>query len=419
METSQKPREQESDTDTGAGSRGPHAPVFVYQGLTYRDLQRAVFLTFGLLILYQLAAPLTTLLLFFLLVFILSAVLNPIVARLQERGVPRILSAVGLAALLLTILGLLGWLAVPPLLDEVGQLFASSPEKLEALQRYYTDFTTRYPALGDYVPSPDQLAAQLQPTITRLVGQVGRYTVNVVVGVLSLFILMVLVIYTVAHPGPLVTGLLSATPERYRPRMESALRRIMEQLKNWAFGSLVLGVIIGLMTGIGLGVLGAATGHKIPYILLFSVIAGIGEMIPNLGPILSAVPPVLIAFTIDPMLGLYVLLLFVLIQQVENNLIVPLVMGQSLNLHPISVTFMVLVMGALFGLLGAIIAVPVCAIVKVCWEEFYVIPKNTDMDALQEIADDIVTQYPRAGIGHPAAEHPGDSAVADELKDDV
>ena len=114
-------------------------------------------------------------------------------------------------------------------------------------------------------------------------------------------------------------------------------------------------------------------------------------MIPNIGPVLSALPPLLITLAIDPMLAVYVLVLYIVIQQLENNLIVPLVMGQSLNLHPLSVTFTVLVMGALFGLLGAILAVPLCAVIKVCWEEFYLIPRGTDTTALQTLAGDIVS----------------------------
>src|SRR5688572_28187577 len=156
---------------------------------------------------------------------------------------------------------------------------------------------------------------------------------NVAVGILSLFLLLVLVVFTVAHPTPLIAGLLAAMPRDQRDRMGIALRRILSQLQNWARGSLILGVIIGLATVAGLFILGKVTGKPIPYLLMFSLLAGVGELIPNIGPVVSAIPPVLVALTIDPMLGLYVLLLFLAIQQLENNFIVPWVMGQSLNLH--------------------------------------------------------------------------------------
>ncbi|MBM3457082.1 MAG: AI-2E family transporter [Armatimonadetes bacterium] len=363
--------------------------------LTYRDLQRAIFLGAGLFVLWHLAEPLTTLLLFFLLVFILSAALNPAVARLERRGLPRVGSAVGIALLFLLLLCLLGVLVFPPLVDEVGKFVSGLDARKGALQEYYQNLLQRYPRLAAQLPDPGEAMKNLTPTLGRLVGQVGRYTANLVVGVASLFLLLVLVIYTVAHPAPLVAGLLGAAPEEYRDRAERALRRSLIQLQNWAFGSLLLGLIVGVMTALGLWLLGLATGRPFPYLLLFSLIAGIGELIPNLGPILSAVPPALIAFSLDPLLGLWVVLLFILIQQLENNLIVPMVMGQSLNLHPLSVTFMVLVMGSLFGLLGAILAVPVCAILKVCWEEFYLIPSGVNVEELQEAAERIVGAGPR------------------------
>lgn len=359
-------------------------------GLTYRDLQRAILFAWAVFILYKAAAPAGTLLLLFLLVFILAAVLNPVVVWLQKRGVPRVAGAVLLVAGVMAALALVGTLAVPPLLDELGNFFANLGGKQERLLKYYQDLSARYPQLAEMLPEPGALMADLTPRVTAFLGQVGQYTINLLVGLFSLLVVLVLVIFTLANPTPLVTGFLSAVPTRHRERTQSALRHIMVQLKNWGFGSLVLGVIIGLMTGIGLWTLGKLTGHHFPYVLLFSVIAGIGELIPNIGPVLSAIPPALVALTIDPILGLWVLVLFIVIQQLENNLIVPVVMGQSLNLHPLSVTFTVLIMGALFGLLGAILAVPVCAITKVCWQEFYLGPRNTDTAALSVIAEQLV-----------------------------
>jgi predicted PurR-regulated permease PerM len=237
--------------------------------------------------------------------------------------------------------------------------------------------------------------------------------------VVSGFVLLVLVIFSVANPGPLIAGMLAAVPERYRPRTVTALRRVLYQLKNWAIGSLVLGLIIGCMTAIGLWGLGRLTSHPFPYILLFSLIAGIGEMIPTIGPIVSAVPPALVAFTIDPILGLWVILLFVLIQQLENNLIVPVVMGHSLDFHPVSIIFAVLVMGSLFGLFGAVLAMPVAAIVKVCWEEFYLVPRKTDTEALEALAEDIVlngaTEPAEAGNPPTPVDPEVESADAEEV----
>src|SRR5205823_13721479 len=133
-----------------------------------------------------------------------------------------------------------------------------------------------------------------------------------------------------------------------------------------------------------------ATGHPFPGILTFSVIAGAGELVPTIGPILAGLPPVLMALSIHPMLAVWVVLLFLVIHQIENNLLVPLVMGHTLRIHPVSIAFSILMMSMLFGLLGIVLATPVCAIAKVCWEEFYLKPVDADPADLEEQAARIV-----------------------------
>jgi putative permease len=357
----------------------------VLPGGIYPDLRRAIFLAATLYLLYQLAAPISAILLLFLFAFILAAVLNPVAARLQSWGVPRMLSAVGLVLLALAGLALIGWLAVPPLLSELGSALGQFTNLEARLTAYYQDLLQRYPWLADQLPPPGELVRDLTPRLASLVGHIGRYGVNLIVGVVSLVVLLVLVIYIVGKPDPLVAGLLAATPELHRRRVETTLRQIMDQLQQWALGSAFVGLIVGVITGLGLHLLG------VPYALLFGVLAAIGELIPNLGPILASFPPVLLALTIDPVLALWTLLFFIVLQQVESHLITPLVLGGSLQVHPVSLMFAILVMGTLFGLIGALLAVPVSAIIKVCWEELYLKPRHTDPDTLDDEAEAIVT----------------------------
>lgn len=265
------------------------APRAARSGLTYEDLQRAAFrttlLAAGLFVIYQLAAPLTTLLLFFLLVFILAAVLNPVVSRLQRRGIPRALGALCLVLLFLASVALLGWLMLPPLLEELSEFFGRLAKNPAWLTDSYQSLLRRYPQLAQQIPAPVTLVQQLAQTLAPLLSRVGRHTVNLAVGLLSLLLLLVLVIFTLSRPGPLIAGLLSAVPEANRDRAVSALRRILQALKSWAISSLIMGLIVGAMVGIGLRLLG------VPQALLFGVIAGVGEVVPNIGPLLSAIPP--------------------------------------------------------------------------------------------------------------------------------
>ena len=127
------------------------------QALTYRDLQRGILFAAALFLLYQAAGPAGTLLLLFLMVFILSAVLNPAVAWLEGKGWPRILGAVAILGGIFAIFTVIGMLAVPPLLDEVRQFVGNLPDKQQRLVEYYNDLSARYPELAAQFPPPGEL----------------------------------------------------------------------------------------------------------------------------------------------------------------------------------------------------------------------------------------------------------------------
>ena len=373
----------------------------------YHGLRRSILFAAGLILLWNMAGPIGAILLLFLLVFIIAAVLNPAVARMERWGMPRILSAIILVLLLVGALVLVMWLAVPPLLKEVGAVFGRTNFSELHLSTYYEDFRRRYPEVAAQLPPPQDLFQRFTPNVGALLGRVGGYAMNVVSLLFTLLLLMVLVIYTVGKPEPLIAGYLSAWPERHRPRADAWLRRSMTQLKYWGSGSIILGGIVGALTAVGLWIVG------VPYVMLFAVIAAIGELLPTIGPILSAIPPVLVALTIDPMMAVWVLVVCLIVQQLENNLIVPMVYGRTLDLHPVSVMFAVLAMGSLFGFLGALLAVPVTVLVKAAWEEFYLKPRHTDMVALEATAGSIAAD----GEGTAAAPAAATAAAGKEAAD--
>jgi len=135
-------------------------------------------------------------------------------------------------------------------------------------------------------------------------------------------------------------------------------------LSDYIRGHLLLGLSVGAMVGIGLlllGLLGFGIGK---YVLLLAIIAGITELIPILGPTLGAIPGVLLGLFISPTTGLAVLLIYITVQQIENNLLVPRIIGESVGIHPAILTVVLIAMGHVFGLLGVILAAPLSAIAR-------------------------------------------------------
>ena len=138
----------------------------------------------------------------------------------------------------------------------------------------------------------------------------------------------------------------------------------------WLGGQVFLGFVIGGTTAIGLGLMG------VPYFFVLALIAGVGEMIPMVGPLISAVPAILVAFTVSPGLALGVAIFFLVQQQLENAVLVPKLMGETVGLNAVTVISALIIGSALLGLSGALLAVPTAAIIQVLIEELYLAEKE-------------------------------------------
>ena len=142
-------------------------------------------------------------------------------------------------------------------------------------------------------------------------------------------------------------------------RVRNLTVQIEEKLGGWFRGQLFLSLVIGVLSFIGLSILG------ISYALPLAVIAGVMEVIPVIGPIISAIPPILIALTISPILGLGVAIMYFVIQQLENHLLVPQVMKRAVGLNPLVVILTIAVGSRLLGFAGALLAVPIAVVIQI------------------------------------------------------
>jgi len=135
------------------------------------------------------------------------------------------------------------------------------------------------------------------------------------------------------------------------------------KVSAWLGGQLLLALIIGLTSALGLGLMG------VPYFYVLALISAVGEMIPMVGPILSAIPAILVAVTVSPGLAVSVAIFFVVQQQLENTVLVPKIMGRQVGLSAVTVIVALGVGGELLGVAGAILAVPTAAIIQVLFQE--------------------------------------------------
>ncbi|MBD0364365.1 MAG: AI-2E family transporter, partial [Coleofasciculus sp. C3-bin4] len=260
---------------------------------------------------------------------VLANALNVLVERFQQSGMKRAFAVLLSVFLLLTILVGFVWLIVPPFADQFQQLSQLVPKGIQRFNTWINMLQARIPPqLIQYVPDVDQLIQQLQPLVNRLLGGGFSFFSNSVGVIFKLLLVIVLTLMLLANPEAYRKSFIRLFPSFYRRRVDDILNKCKVALQGWLIGILFNMFVIASLSFVGLLIL------RIPLALAQAALAGILTFIPNIGPGLSVVPPMAIALLESPWKSLAVLILYILIQQVESNLLTPYVMAQHVSLLP-------------------------------------------------------------------------------------
>jgi predicted PurR-regulated permease PerM len=297
-------------------------------------------------------------------------VLNPVVVWLEKRRVPRIAAVVLVILALVGVAGTIILFAVPPLAGQVQGLVRNAPAVWQNIRTRMDSFAQSYPAVRDALPQTDEIANKIGMAAGAVGNILLRSTIGLVGGVLSTALAILLLIFVLVDPQPLVAGYLALAPERYREQAHRTLARLMHQMIMWARGVFINGVITGVSIGTGLWLVGVQPA------LMFGVFAFLGEFLPNIGAFFVAVPILFVALSMGATKFWLALVVILIVYQVELNLLVPVVLGKEMRLHPVSILFFTLAMGTLFGILGAMLAVPAAALFQILVDEFYLRPRK-------------------------------------------
>jgi predicted PurR-regulated permease PerM len=264
---------------------------------------------------------------------------------------------------LIVAIGLGAWLAAPRIAGQFGELTEGLTEALSAVQKRIEG------GLGidigeDLLPKTQDGAP---PIIPMILGRVTGVISGALGAVVNVVVILAIGFYLALHSRFYFEGLVRLFPIQARSRVAEIGEEVGATLRWWLLGQLVTMTVVGLITTTGLWLLG------IPLAGTLGLITGLFEFAPFIGPILAAVPAVLIAFTQSPMDALYVIILYIAIQQIEGYLITPYVQKRAVDLPPALTIFAQLLMGVLFGLFGLLLATPLVAasmvIVKMAYIE--------------------------------------------------
>lgn len=299
----------------------------------------------SLVLVWLLVKPLTLM----LVAIIIAQALAPIVDW-GERWLPRSMSVIAVYAVLGVTLGGIGWLALPALIDQADMLANRVPDLLDRAQDWFGGFNDA---------SSSRMMSAAESVVQRFSDVLLALPFVLFSSMVDFLLVVFMSIYWLIATPTLHHFGLSLFPGEQRNRVASVMHDMGRTMGGFVRGTVIDAVIVGLLTYIGLQVIG------VEYPLLLAVIQGFGELLPVVGPIIAAIPAMLVAFAHSPEQAIAVIVFFLILQQVESNLLVPLIMRRAADVPPLLSLMGILAGSTLGGLPGALIAIPLVGALRV------------------------------------------------------
>ena len=328
--------------------------------ISYNFIVKIALIVFGAVFLYLTRSIIAIL----LVSILLTTSITPFVDLIhKKKKLPRWLGIVIIYIGIIGLFGLVIGLLFPAMVNEAKNL-------IDKIPYLYTSISDKF----NNINSPE-LQSTLKEAILKFLngisdkfeGGSGIFkSVSSVVSGFSFFVVTLIMTFYMTMEEDGTERLIKAVvPKKFHCFSLNLLHKIQNTVGSWLKGQLSLSLIIGALCYIALVILG------VNYSLLLALFAGLTEIIPYIGPVLGSIPAIIIAFTQGPIKGLFVIIIYVLIQQLENNFIVPKVMKKSVGLNPIVVIIVIMIGIRLAGIAGALLAVPFTAIIQVIANEFF------------------------------------------------
>jgi len=297
--------------------------------------------------------------------FILASALTPTVDWLhRKQKIPRVFGIVIIYVALFGVISLLLVLLIPAIVQQIGDIANNFPD-------YYSRISSELVNLQDFKLTHNfvaNLESSLQNLRTDLGSATGGIlsTLSTIFGsLIALIGVMVITFYLIIEEQAMRRFLQSIVPPKYLSRLSGILDAIQQKMGMWLRGQLVLSLVIFLVTFIGLTILGVKNA------LVLALFAGIMEFIPYIGSTIGAIPAVFFGFAEAIWLGIAVIGFYILVQQLENNLLVPKIMQKSVGLNPLVIIIVMLIGAKVAGIVGVLMAVPAVLIFQTIFHAVY------------------------------------------------
>lgn len=307
-----------------------------------------------------------------LLTGVVFYLLNPIVDMLERRGVRRVNSILILYVLIAGIIALLITIVVPLVRGQIESLLDNFPRYSKQVELQFEQFV----GSGLFEQLRDTLNFNPIDYIERVTGQLSKFvnnawtSIGAVVGAVTEVILSILTVplilfYLLKDGKRLPHYLLQFVPTRLRGQTHQVMSEMNHQISSYIRGQIIVSFCIGMLLYIGYLVIG------LDYSLVLAAFAACTSVVPYLGPVIAITPALIIALVTSPFMLLKMVIVWTIVQLVEGKFISPQIMGKNMHIHPITILFVLLTAGKLFGILGVILAIPGYAVLKVVFVHLF------------------------------------------------
>lgn len=307
----------------------------------------------------------------FFFVLLLVSILEPIVASLTARKIPKILAVIIVYVIVLAVFALIIVLLIPPIADQIEQLSQNFPVYLE---RATSDFyrVTNYINQNNIAQSITGYLQAFQFQLPQTSADIFSKVSDFIFDIFSIFIILIITFYFLVEENATKRILRSLLPSHYLPYTYQLVNRIQQKLGLWLRAQLILGFIIFILVYVAL------LSLQVKYALILAIVAGLLEFIPYIGPIFSGSLATFLTLMHSPTQALLVVILYILIQSFENHILVPQIMRKAVGLNPVISIFALLVGGKLGGAKGVILAIPLLTVLSVIFEDFFARKKEEE-----------------------------------------
>ena len=297
--------------------------------------------------------------------FLVAWLFEPLVKKLQAKKVPRLLGCILSYLLILGVIFLIAYMFIPSLVTQIKDFVAAAPEIFKELTKFVTNIIEKFDT--NHLINIKDVKKEITSIISNfgmgLVYNLPEYALSIgksiINGGLNFVLGLMIGFYLLFDFDKVNENIDKMLPKTWKENFRELTKRINTSLRSYVQGVLLVMFLVFVTQSIGL----TLAGMEAP--LLFALFCAVTDIIPYFGPYIGGIPAVIVGFTISPITGICVLISILVVQLLENNFYQPLIMGHTMQLHPVTIMLGLLIFEHFFGILGMVIATPVIACIKV------------------------------------------------------